>query len=269
MTGVLLELRGATRRYVVGDQEICALRGVDLVIRAGEMVALVGASGSGKSTLMNVLGCLDRLNEGSYHVAGREASRLDWDERAALRRAHFGFVFQRYNLLPQLSALANVEIPAIYAGRDAKERHSRALALLGQLGLGARVDHRPDQLSGGQQQRVSIARALMNGGEVILADEPTGALDSQTRREMMALLLELNRRGHTLVIATHDPNVASFAHRIVEVADGRIISDRRARDDEIEVKRQEIKVNEAADSASQPAMKDAASGSSKPFPGNI
>jgi len=254
MTSVLLELRGATRRYVVGEQEIGALRGVDLAICAGEMVALVGASGSGKSTLMNVLGCLDRVSEGSYCVKGQDVSRLSPDELAALRRAHFGFVFQRYNLLPQLSALANVEIPAIYAGREARQRHDRARALLGQLGLGARADHRPSQLSGGQQQRVSIARALMNGGEVILADEPTGALDSETGREMMALLLDLNRLGHTLVIATHDHAVASFAHRIVELADGRIVADRQAPRDVTEPKRQETKVIEATSGISQPTI---------------
>ena len=233
MSGVvseaLLELRGATRRYILGAQEIHALRGIDLDIHAGEMVALIGASGSGKSTLMNVLGCLDRLDEGTYRVAGQDVSRLDPDALAALRRTHFGFVFQRYNLLSQLTALANVEIPAIYAGQEPSARHARARALLARLGLGERLDQRPNQLSGGQQQRVSIARAVMNGGVVILADEPTGALDSQTGREVMGLLLELNRLGHTLVIATHDPVVASFAHRIVDVTDGRIVSDRRLR----------------------------------------
>jgi macrolide transport system ATP-binding/permease protein len=222
----LLELRGAQRRYKTGAQEIYALRGIDLVIRAGEMVALVGASGSGKSTLMNILGCLDRLSDGSYRVAGKDTSALDQDQLAELRRGHFGFVFQRYNLLPQLSAKANVEIPAIYAGVEAKERDERARALLERLGLQDRLDHRPYQLSGGQQQRVSIARALMNGGQVILADEPTGALDSTTGEEVMELLLELNRLGHTLILATHDPAVAAHAHRIVKLADGRIVSDR-------------------------------------------
>jgi len=225
MSDALLELRGAKRRYASGGQEIYALRGIDLNIHAGEMVALMGASGSGKSTLMNVLGCLDRLSEGSYRVAGQDASTLGQDQLALLRRRHFGFVFQRYNLLSQLSAVANVEIPAIYAGKDASARDARARALLMRLKLSARADHRPHQLSGGQQQRVSIARALMNGGEIILADEPTGALDSQTGREVMELLLELNRRGHTLVIATHDRAVASFAHRIIEVADGVLVSD--------------------------------------------
>jgi len=223
----LLELRGAKRRYATGAQEIYALRGMDLDIRAGEMVALVGASGSGKSTLMNILGCLDRLSEGSYRIAGHDTSMLVSDQLAELRSAHFGFVFQRYNLLPQLSAKANVEIPAIYVGMETKERHERARALLERLGLEARLDHRPNQLSGGQQQRVSIARALMNGGQVILADEPTGALDSATGTEVMEALLELNRLGHTLILATHDLEVAAHAHRIIKLADGRIVSDVR------------------------------------------
>jgi macrolide transport system ATP-binding/permease protein len=226
MSEALLELRGATRRYCLGDQDVSALRGIDLDIRAGEMVALMGASGSGKSTLMNVLGCLDRLDAGEYRVEGQDVSKLEPDELAALRRTHFGFVFQRYNLIPQLSALANVEMPAIYAGRGAESRQIRARLLLERLGLGERLNHRPNQLSGGQQQRVSIARALTNGGAVILADEPTGALDSQTGREVMGLLLELNSLGHTLIIATHDASVASYAARIVELADGRIVADR-------------------------------------------
>jgi macrolide transport system ATP-binding/permease protein len=226
MSEALLVLRGATRRYRLGGQEVSALRAVDLDIRAGEMVALMGASGSGKSTLMNVLGCLDRLDAGDYIVDGRDVSQLALDELAALRRTHFGFVFQRYNLMPQLSALANVEVPAIYDGLEAKARQVRAQSLLVRLGLGERMEHRPSQLSGGQQQRVSIARALMNGGDVILADEPTGALDSQTGREVLDLLLDLNRRGHTLIIATHDASIAAYAGRTVELADGRIVPDR-------------------------------------------
>ena len=225
--GVLLQLRGATRRFGAGEQAISALRGIDLDICAGEMIALVGASGSGKSTLMNILGCLDRLNEGNYLVAGRDTAELGADQLAALRRAHFGFVFQRYNLLPQLSAQANVEVPAVYANVDLIERRNRAAALLERLGLGARATHRPNELSGGQQQRVSIARALMNGGTVILADEPTGALDHANGREVIELLQELNRQGHTIIIATHDLQVASHAPRIVELSDGAIVSDRR------------------------------------------
>ena len=213
----LIELRGAVRSYGVGDQRVVALNGVDLVIRAGEMVALMGASGSGKSTLLNILGCLDRLTSGSYRVARRDTAGLDADALAELRREHFGFVFQRYNLLGQLTALANVEMPAIYARVTPNLRHARAKVLLERLGLGDRLTHYPNQLSGGQQQRVSIARALMNEGAAILADEPTGALDSANGREVMNLLVDLNRRGHTIIIATHDPS-----HRGADDADRRI-----------------------------------------------
>ena len=219
-------MRGATRRYGDGESAIFALRGIDLDIASGEMIALMGASGSGKSTLMNILGCLDRVSDGHYLIAGEDTGGLDVDQLAALRRARFGFVFQRYNLLPQLSALANVEVPALYAGVDPQERRKRALTLLERLGLADRATHRPTELSGGQQQRVSIARALMNGGSIILADEPTGALDSANSREVMALLEELNRQGHTIVIATHDPQVAEYARRIVELSDGAVVSDR-------------------------------------------
>jgi len=221
-----LRLRAVSRRYRVGGQEVNALRAIDLDIRSGEMIALVGASGSGKSTLMNILGCLDRPNSGTYSVAGRDTSKLDPDETAALRCAYFGFVFQRYHLLSQLTARDNVEIPAVYAGASAAERHARATELLTRLGLGERLDHLPNELSGGQQQRVSVARALMNGGAVILADEPTGALDSATGEEMMKLLLALNAQGHTLIIATHDHQVAGHARRVIEMADGVIVSDR-------------------------------------------
>jgi macrolide transport system ATP-binding/permease protein len=195
MSAPLIELHGLSRRYVLGDQELYTLRDIDLEIRAGGTVALMGASGSGKSTLLNILGCLDRPSSRVYRVDGRETTSLDPVELAALRRDRFGFIFQRYNLLPQLTARANVEIPAIYAGVPEEARHMRARKLLARLGLGERLDHRPNQLSGGQQQRVSIARALMNGGAIILADEPTGALDSRTGREMMEVLLNLNRRG--------------------------------------------------------------------------
>jgi macrolide transport system ATP-binding/permease protein len=226
MSAPLIELRGLSRRYIAGDQEVYALRDIDLAINAGEMVALMGASGSGKSTLLNILGCLDTPSAGTYRLGGRETTTLDATELAALRRDRFGFIFQRYNLLPQLTARANAEIPAIYAGVAEDARHRRAQELLTRLGLGERLGHRPSQLSGGQQQRVSIARALMNGGAIILADEPTGALDSRTGREAMDILLELNRLGHTLIIATHDPHVAAYARRIVEIEDGRIVVDR-------------------------------------------
>lgn len=221
----LLEIKGLVRRFSSGDQQIEVLKGIDLVIYAGEMVAIVGASGSGKSTLMNILGCLDRPSVGSYRIDGRETSSLSDDELASLRRDHFGFIFQRYHLLPHLTATQNVEIPAIYAGINKYSRQKRARKLLERLGLADRFEHRPSQLSGGQQQRVSIARALMNGGDVILADEPTGALDSQSGKEMMEVLLELHAHGHTIILVSHDQQVANHAERIIEISDGMIIRD--------------------------------------------
>ncbi len=225
----LLELRGLRREFPAGEQTVAVLRDVDLAVEQGEMVAIIGASGSGKSTLMNILGCLDRPSAGTYRIAGRETGQLDPDELAALRREYFGFIFQRYHLLGDLDAMGNVEVPAIYAGKDAASRHQRAEALLQRLGLGERLGHRPSQLSGGQQQRVSIARALMNGGQVILADEPTGALDSHSGEEMLKLLRELHAAGHTVIIVTHDMKVAENADRIIEISDGQIIADRRLR----------------------------------------
>jgi len=222
----IISIKGLIRRFQAGPETVAVLRGVDLDIHRGEMVAIIGQSGSGKSTLMNILGCLDRASEGSYRFAGKDVSRLDADELAALRREHFGFIFQRYQLLPDLDAVENVEVPAVYAGMDATSRRKRATALLTRLGLGERLDHRPNALSGGQQQRVSVARALMNGGEVILADEPTGALDSHSGKELMALLKELHADGHTIIIVTHDPQIAAQADRVIEIADGEIIADR-------------------------------------------
>jgi macrolide transport system ATP-binding/permease protein len=220
---LVLELLG--RRFPAGDQEIPVLKGINLTIHAGEMVAIVGASGSGKSTLMNILGCLDRPSEGSYQIDGRETGNLDSDALAKLRREYFGFIFQRYHLLPHLSATQNTEIPAIYSGVEQRVRRARAHDLLVRLGLSDRCDYRPGQLSGGQQQRVSIARALMNGGEVILADEPTGALDSKSGQEMLSILRELHGRGHTIILVTHDPLVAKNAERIIEISDGEIVRD--------------------------------------------
>ncbi len=227
MSAPLLELKKLRRVFPAGDQTITVLKDVDLTIHQGEMVAIVGASGSGKSTLMNILGCLDRASAGTYKIAGRDTSSLNADELARLRREHFGFIFQRYHLLADLNAVGNVEIPAIYAGTDHATRHERAIALLNRLGLSDRLDHRPNQLSGGQQQRVSVARALMNGGQVILADEPTGALDSHSGQEMLALLRELHARGHTVIIVTHDMSVAETTDRQIEISDGKIIADRR------------------------------------------
>jgi len=222
----LIELRDVTRSFITGGGvEVQALRGVSLEIYAGEFVAIIGQSGSGKSTLMNTIGCLDRPTSGHYAFAGRDIRSFDADERAWLRREAFGFVFQGYHLLGTTTALENVEVPAIYAGLKATERHARAAELLTALGLGDRLDHRPAQLSGGQQQRVSIARALMNGGRVILADEPTGALDSNSGIEVMALLRDLWQRGHTIILITHDAKIAAQAERQIEILDGRIVSD--------------------------------------------
>ena len=227
MSQPLLELKGITRSFMAGEREFIALKGIDLTIEAGEMLAIIGASGSGKSTLMNILGGLDYATAGSYKINGIETRSLGDEQLAELRRDYFGFIFQRYHLLTHLSALHNVEMPAIYAGTPQTQRHSRARELLARLGLAGHVSHRPSQLSGGQQQRVSIARALMNGGEVILADEPTGALDTASGKEVMQILAELHAAGHTVIIVTHDPKVAANAQRIVEVSDGEIVSDTR------------------------------------------
>ena len=227
MTTPLIQMAGVRREYPAGEGVVAVLRDVDLVIEAGEFVAIIGASGSGKSTLMNILGCLDRPSAGTYRVDGRATDKLTPDELAALRREHFGFIFQRYHLLSDLSAIGNVEVPAIYAGRDRGARHERSESLLKRLGLGERLHHRPGQLSGGQQQRVSIARALMNGGAVILADEPTGALDKASGEEVMRILEQLNAEGQTIILVTHDATVAAHAHRVIEISDGVILSDQR------------------------------------------
>ena len=221
----LIRLTGVGRAYALGGVTVTALDGIDLTIRRGEMVAIVGASGSGRSTLLNILGCLDVPDTGAYAFLGRDVGGLDPDALAKMRRDHIGFVFQQYNLLPDLTALANVELPALYAGRERAARRRRALALLDRLGLAARAAHRPGELSGGQQQRVAIARALVNDAELVLADEPTGALDSRTGEEMLDLLRALHRDGRTVVIVTHDMGVARHAGRIVEIRDGRIVAD--------------------------------------------
>ena len=222
----LIELHDIRKVYGgVDTPQVQVLKGVSLSIHAGEFVAIVGASGSGKSTLMNILGCLDRPTSGRYLFAGEDVASLDTDELAWLRREAFGFVFQGYHLIPSASAQENVEMPAIYAGMPAAERHARAAALLTRLGLAERTGNRPHQLSGGQQQRVSIARALMNGGHIILADEPTGALDSHSGAEVMTLLDELASQGHVVILITHDREVAARAKRIIEVRDGEVISD--------------------------------------------
>lgn len=223
----LIELRGITRSFQNGDQILQVLKGIDLNLYAGEFVAIIGSSGSGKTTLMNLLGCLDKPTSGSYQFNGQEVTQLSSDELAYLRRDAFGFVFQSYHLLPGTPAVNNVELPAIYAGKTPKERQAKALELLKRLGLADRSDHLPNQLSGGQQQRVSLARALMNGGQVILADEPTGALDTKSSQEVMQLFKELAAAGHTLILITHDPEVAAHADRILEIRDGEIVNDTR------------------------------------------
>jgi macrolide transport system ATP-binding/permease protein len=221
----LVELRGVTKTYRNGELAVQVLHGVDLRIYEGEFVAIMGASGSGKSTLMNILGCLDRPSSGRYLFMGRDVSQFSADQLALLRRDDFGFVFQSYHLIATASAAENVEVPAMYSGLPPAERHARARKLLDGLGLADRLHHRPNQLSGGQQQRVSVARALMNGGRIILADEPTGALDSQSGADVMALLTELSQQGHTVIVITHAREVAEHAHRVIELKDGHVVSD--------------------------------------------
>ena len=221
----LIELIDITKTFRSGELDVQILHGISLKIYAGEYVAIIGASGSGKTTLMNILGCLDRPTTGTYHFKGADVSGFGRDELARLRREDFGFVFQSYNLIGTVSAIENVEVPAVYSGMPPAERGARARELLNSLGLGERLGYRPTQLSGGQQQRVSIARALMNGGRIVLADEPTGALDSKSGVEVMALLSDLSRRGHTVILITHAHDIAAQAKRIIEIKDGRIVSD--------------------------------------------
>ena len=225
----LIDLRGITKTYRNGELAVEVLHGLDLAIYEGEFVAIVGASGSGKSTLMNILGCLDRPTSGTYLFRGEDVSDFERDELAELRRRDFGFIFQSYNLIATATATENVEIPAIYAGIPSAERHQRANELLEVLGLSDRGHHRPNQLSGGQQQRVSIARALMNGGQIILADEPTGALDSKSGTDVMKLLRQLSEDGHTVILITHSMEVAEYAARVIEVRDGDVVSDSGSR----------------------------------------
>ena len=223
----LIEARELTKVYAMGGQTVHALRGVSLDIAAGEFVAIMGASGSGKSTLMNILGCLDQPSTGEYRLAGEAVQGMAGDQLAAIRNRHIGFVFQQFNLLPRTSALENVELPMVYAGVRAADRQRRARAALEKVGLGERAAHTPAELSGGQQQRVAIARALVNEPQLILADEPTGALDTQTSEDIMRLLVGLNAQGLTVVLVTHEHDIAAWAGRRIVFRDGRIVEDAR------------------------------------------
>lgn len=221
----LIQIKNLVHEFSAGDTTVRVLHGLDLTLYQGEMVAIIGQSGSGKSTLMNILGCLDKATSGSYTIFGKSVDEMNSEELAELRREHFGFIFQRYHLLGDINALDNVTVPAVYAGMNATKRRKRATKLLTQLGLGDKITNRPSQLSGGQQQRVSIARALMNGGDIILADEPTGALDSVSGEQVMNILHRLKDDGHTIIMVTHDANLASQAERVIELKDGHIIID--------------------------------------------
>ena len=228
----LIELRDVYKIYPMGDEEVHALDGINLTIDRGEFVAIVGQSGSGKSTAMNIIGCLDVPTTGSYHLEGVDVSTMDDDEQAVIRNRTLGFIFQQYNLIPKLNVQENVELPLLYAGVSVEERHERSLRSLERVGLAEKRKNLPSQLSGGQQQRVSIARALVGNPSVILADEPTGALDSHTGREVLGFLQKLNAEGDTVVLITHDNSIAVRAKRIVRLQDGRIIYDGDSRDPE-------------------------------------
>ena len=221
----MIRLSGIRKSFKVGDTQTEVLKGIDLEIKKGEFVAIIGQSGSGKSTLMNILGCLDTPTSGKYELDGKDISKFNKDDLSYLRLKKFGFIFQRYNLLSSNDTKSNVALPGIYAGIDKDTRLSRAKELLSKLGLESKIDTMPNYLSGGQQQRVSIARALMNGGEILLCDEPTGALDSASGVMVMQILKELHKDGHTIIIVTHDKDIASWANRIIEIKDGNIIKD--------------------------------------------
>jgi putative ABC transport system ATP-binding protein len=230
MNPEVIRVRELERRYDMGGETIHALRGVSLDIRRNEYVAIMGPSGSGKSTMMNVLGCLDTPDGGEYWLNGQEVSRLSDDALARVRNKEIGFVFQTFNLLPRASALHNVELPLVYAGLKARDRRQAAVEALERVGLGNRMHHRPNELSGGQRQRVAIARALVNRPSILLADEPTGNLDSTTSAEIMAVFSELHRLGQTVIMVTHEPDIAAFAERVIVLRDGRVESDRLNRE---------------------------------------
>lgn len=237
----IIEISNLNKKFGEGNNEVHILKDINLSIKSGDFIAIIGASGSGKSTLMNILGCLDTASKGSYKIDGEEASNMDSDGLAALRRKKFGFIFQRYNLLSTLTAIENVALPAVYSGVPQSEREDRAKKILSDLGLEDKIKNKPHELSGGQQQRVSIGRALMNGGEIILADEPTGALDSHSGEMVMGIIKELHEKGHTIILVTHDKNIANYANRIIEIKDGEIISDTSKSSHYIFVKKETIK----------------------------
>ena len=222
---MLIDIREITKVYQMGQEQVHALSGVNLGVERGEYVAIMGPSGSGKSTLMNLVGCLDTPTSGSYVLNGREVARMTDDELAAIRNQEIGFVFQTFNLLPRTNALQQVELPLVYSGLARKERRERAVKALEAVGLGDRMNHQPNEMSGGQRQRVAIARALINDPSILLADEPTGNLDSQTGAEIMALFADLNRRGNTIVLVTHEEDIAAHARRIVRLRDGKVTED--------------------------------------------
>jgi putative ABC transport system ATP-binding protein len=225
MSKSIIEIKGITRDFPLGNETVYVLKGIDLHINKGEYVALMGPSGSGKSTLMNILGCLDTPTSGSYVLNGKDVSKMEDDELAEIRNKEIGFVFQTFNLLPRTTALDNVALPMVYAGHGKEARNKRATTVLTQVGLSDRMDHKPNQLSGGQRQRVAVARALVNHPSIILADEPTGNLDSKTSVEIMNLFDEIHANGNTVILVTHEEDIAKHAHRIIRLKDGVIESD--------------------------------------------
>lgn len=225
MSEALIRVKDITKVYEIGDQVVNALAGVDLLIKKNEYVALMGPSGSGKSTLMNMLGCLDTPTSGQYWLNGIDVANMSDDELAEVRNKEIGFVFQTFNLLPRYTSLENVTLPMIYGGANKADRHARGMEVLEQVGLGDRVEHNPNELSGGQRQRVAVARALVNKPSIILADEPTGNLDTKTSKEIMHLFSEIHEQGNTIIIVTHEEDIAAHAHRIVRLRDGKIESD--------------------------------------------